>query len=135
MLLPARFVRSAAAGSLLLILATALGGCSMFSSEPSTKKGWSVWPWKAPSGQDATRYIEYQRTRSEGASGTYTLVARNTHPKRTIEGQMRTTMQISPSDMKVDSQSFVLGPNEPKKLLIYPVKYQLTYEVTAVFRD
>jgi hypothetical protein len=130
-----RFLRPAAVGSLLLILAATLAGCSMFRSEPSTKKGWSIWPWKGSAGQDATRYIEYQRTRSEGGQATYTLVARNTHPKRTIEGQMRTTMQLSPSDMKVDSQSFVLGPNEPKKLLIYPVKYQLTYEVSAVFRD
>lgn len=107
----------------------------MFGSNSSSRKSSSIWPFKGGAGQDATAYIEYQRSRSEGSDATYTLVARNTHPKRTIEGQMRTSMQISPSDMKVDSQSFVLGPNEPKKLLIYPTKYQLTYEVTAVFRD
>jgi hypothetical protein len=65
----------------------------------------------------------------------YTLIARNTHLTKTIEGRMRTTMQPSPGDVKVDSQSFTLAPSEEKKLLVYPVRIPLTYEVTAFFRE
>ena len=116
-----------------------LGGCSLFQSESSSapdKNGWSLLPWGGKSkGGDATANIEYQRTRSQGEDPLYTLIARNTHLTKTIEGQMRTTMQISPSDMKMDSQSFTLAPNEQKKLLIYPARFPLTYEVSASFRD
>ena len=125
--------------ALCLVLGLGLNGCSLFQSESSSapaKKGWSILPWGGKStGGDATANIEYQRTRSQGDDPLYTLVARNTHGTKTIEGQMRTTMQISPSDMKMDSQSFTLAPNEQKKLLVYPARFPLTYEVTASFRD
>ena len=93
-------------------------------------------PWGGKSvGGDATSYIEYQRTRAEGqAEPMYMLLARNTHMTKTIEGQMRTTLQTSPGDMKMDSQTFTLAPNEQKRLLIYPTRFPLTYEVTASFR-
>lgn len=65
----------------------------------------------------------------------YTLSARNTNLRKTIEGQMRTTMQTGPGDLKVDSQSFTLAPSEEKKLLVYPARMPLTYEVTAFFRE
>ncbi len=84
---------------------------------------------------DATPYIEYQRTRSHENEPLFTLLARNTHPTKTIEGQMRTSMQIGPGDLKVDSQAFTLGPNEQKRLLVYPTRFPLTYEVTASFRE
>jgi hypothetical protein len=132
-------LRSAARVVLVPLLAGVLGGCALFQSDepaPTAKKSWSLWPWGgSQGGGDATPYIEYQRTRSQGAEPTYTLIARNTHMKKTIVGQMRTTMQTSPGDLKVDSQSFTLAPNEPKQLLIYPVRFPLTYEVSATFRD
>lgn len=65
----------------------------------------------------------------------YSLIARNTHLTRTIEGQMRTTVQPKPGDLKMDSQSFTLGPSEEKKLLTYPARLPLSYEVTAFFRE
>jgi hypothetical protein len=124
---------------LCLVLGWGLSGCSSSQSESSSapaKKGWSILPWGGTAkGGDATANIEYQRTRSEGAEPLYTLIARNTHGSKSIEGQMRTTMQVSPSDMKMDSQSFTLAPNEQKKLLVYPARFPLTYEVTASFRD
>lgn len=94
-------------------------------------------PWGGKSvGGDATAYIEYQRTHSQGeGEQMYTLIARNTHPTKTIEGQMRTTLQTSPGDMKMDSQSFTLAPNEQRRLLVYPTRFPLTYEVTASFRE
>jgi len=65
----------------------------------------------------------------------FTLTARNTHLTKAIEGQMRTTMQPTAGDLKVDNQSFTLAPSEEKKLLIYPARIPLTYEVTAFFRE
>lgn len=133
--------------SLALGLAALLGGCSLFHSEappasaetasvPAKKKGWSILPWGGTTKpSDATPYIEYQRTHSDGDEPMYNLLARNTHPTKTIEGHMRTTMQTTPGDMKIDSQSFTLAPNEQKKLLIYPVRFPLTYEVSASFRE
>jgi len=124
--------------ALILLLAAVFGGCSLFRSEEpprSAKKGWSLWPFGGSQVTDATPSIEYQRTRSKDAEPLYTLAARNTHPTKTIEGQMRTTMQTSPGDMKMDNQSFTLAPNEQKKLLVYPARLALTYEVTANFRE
>ncbi len=122
----------------LIVCVVGLGGCSMFRSpdQPVEKKGWtSMLPWGGKStGGDATPYIEYQRTRSEGGEPMYTLLARNTHMTKTIEGQMRTTLQTAPGDMKMDSQTFTLAPNEQKRLLVYPARFPLTYEVTASFR-
>lgn len=120
-----------------LLLVAALGGCALFSSDApagSARKGWTLWPWGDSQVSDATPFIEYQRTRSVEKVPMYTLTARNTHLTKTIEGQMRTTMQTSPSDLKMDSQSFTLAPNEQKKLLVYPARLPLTYEVTATFR-
>jgi hypothetical protein len=107
------------------------------SDAPSEKRGWtSMLPWGGKSvGGDATPYIEYQRTRSEGqAEPLYTLLARNTHMTKTIEGQMRTTLETSPGDRKMDSQAFTLAPNEQRRMLVYPTRFPLTYEVTASFR-
>jgi hypothetical protein len=126
----------AACLALVPLLAAGLGGCSLLSSDepaPSAKKGWSLWPLGGGGG-DAAPYIEYQRTRSKDKEPLYTLLARNTNPKQTIVGQMRTTMETAPGDLKVDSQSFVLAPNEVKQLLVYPVRFPLTYEVSATFR-
>lgn len=126
---------------LMVGLVAVFGGCSLFHSDDSAapekkNKGWSILPWGGKAtGGDATGNIEYQRTKSDGAEPFYTLTARNTHMTRSIEGQMRTTMQTTPNDVKMDSQSFTLGPNEVKKLLIYPARFPLTYEVTASFKD
>jgi hypothetical protein len=125
--------------ALVPLVVAAFGSCSLFQSDETprqAKQGWSLWPWGgSKGGGDATGYIEYQRTRSGDREPVYTLLARNTHPKKTIVGQMRTTMQTAPGDMKVDSQSFTLAPNELKQLLVYPARFPLTYEVDATFRD
>ena len=121
------------------LLAVSWSACSFFNSDtPSSpkKKGWVTLPWGGTSRvTDATPYIEYQRTQTHDSEPISTLLARNTHPTKTIEGQMRTPMTTGPGDMKVDSQSFTLGPNEQKRLLIYPSRFPLTYEVTASFRE
>lgn len=135
------FFPIAARVALTVGVAAAFGGCSLFHSDDAAapekkKKGWSILPWGGKAtGGDATGYIEYQRSKSDGSEPLYTLTARNTHMTRSIEGQMRTTMQTTPNDMKMDNQSFTLGPNEVKKLLIYPARFPLTYEVTASFKD
>ena len=127
--------------TLALALAITLCGCSLFHSDepaPAKKKsGWtSLLPWGGKAvGGDGTPYLEYQRTRSKESETLYTLLVRNTHPSRTIQGNMRTTMETAPGDLKVDSQSFTLGPNEQKRLLVYPTRFQLTYEVTASFQE
>ena len=105
---------------------------------PQKKKKGGIWPFgeRSTKGVDATSYIEYQRSRStEGTETLYTLTARNTNLSKTIEGTMRTTMETGPGDMKMDTQSFTLGPAEQKKLLVYPTRFAPTYEVTATFRD
>ena len=120
-----------------------LGGCSLFHADDApvsaapAKKGWtSILPWGGTSGGgDATPYIEYHRTRTNEGVPMYTLTAHNSHLTKTIQGQMRTSMETGPGDMKVDSQSFTLTPNEEKKLLVYPARFPLTYEVTASFRE
>ena len=117
-----------------MLVAAVLSGCSASSADGATaspRKRWSLWPWGGAK-RDATAYIEYQRTKKDAL---YILTARNTHLTRTIEGQMRTMMQTGPGDLKVDSQSFTLGPSVEKKLLIYPARLPLTYEVTAAFKD
>jgi hypothetical protein len=123
----------------LLIVAASFSACSLFQSDDSDgskKHGWMSLPFGGSSKvTDATPYLEYQRKQSnEGGEAMLTLFVRNTHSSKTIDGQMRTTMTINPGDMKVDSQNFTLGPNEQKRLLIYPARYPLTYEVTAAFR-
>ena len=120
-------------------MAASLGACSFFHSDDSDgpkKHGWMSLPFGGSSKvTDATPYLEYQRKQSnEGGEAVLTLFVRNTHSSKTIDGQMRTTMTIGPGDMKVDSQNFTLGPNEQKRLLIYPARFPLTYEVTAAFR-
>lgn len=123
----------------LLGLSATLGGCALFHSDATAdkpeKKGWSLLPWGGKAtGGDATPNIEYQRTKTDGSEPMYTLLARNTHLSKTIEGQMRTTMQTTPNDVKMDTQTFTLAPSEQKKLLIYPARFPLTYEVTASFK-
>jgi len=122
----------------ILLLAAALGGCSLFHSDDAgapKKRGWMSLPFGGSSKvTDATPYLEYQRKQSNEGEAMLTLYVRNTHATKTIDGQMRTTMTTGPGDMKVDSQTFTLGPNEQKRLLIYPARFPLTYEVTASFR-
>lgn len=123
----------------LLALAISLGGCS--SSEPASgtasKKGFSVWPFhggeKGP--EDATSVLEYQRRKGEGESPIYQLFARNTHPTKTVEGQIRFTLDEGANQSKVESESFTLGPNEEKKLFVYPTQTHVTYEVSAFFKQ
>ena len=112
---------------LTLLLAVLLGGCSLLEAP---KK------WIGKKGpEDATSYLEYQRTRGESEKSNYALLARNTHQTKAIEGDIRTTIETAPGETKVDTEHFTLGPNETKKLLVYPDKYRLTYEVTAVFKE
>lgn len=118
-----------------LLAAALLVGCASDETASSGGGGWSLWPWDVSKAADATANIEYQRTRTEGKEPMYNLIVRNTHLTKTIEGRMETTMQPRPGDVKVDSQSFTLSPSEEKKLLTYPVRMPLTYEVTAFFRE
>jgi hypothetical protein len=127
----------------LWCFAALLSGCSTSGSSGGAsasekKKGWtSLLPWGGKAvGGDATPYLEYQRTREEGKTEPlYTLFVRNTHMTGTIEGEMRTTLETGPGDMKMDNQAFTLAPNEQKRLLVYPSRFPLTYEVTASFRE
>lgn len=128
--------------ALALLLAGACGGCASSHSEAPAKpqkRAWyspaNLWPWRGSTKpQDATAHLEYHRTRSEKEGGLYTLTARNSHPTKTVVGQMRTTMETAPNQLTLDAQSFTLGPNEEKRLLVYPSRFRLSYEVTAVFR-
>ncbi len=135
-----RSLLSRSAGLASVILAAAsLGACSLFHSDESDapkKHGWMSLPFGGSSKvTDATPYLEYQRKQSnESGEAMLTLFVRNTNASKTIDGQMHTTMTIGPGDLKVDSQNFTLAPNEQKRLLIYPARYPLTYEVTAAFR-
>jgi hypothetical protein len=124
---------------LLLLLTITLGGCSLFhvstpADAPQKKKGFTLWPFGQESG-DATPYLEYRRTRSEGETPVYALTARNSHQTKTITGQIRTTLDTVPNESKVVSDTFTLAPNEEKKLLVYPVNSRVTYEVTATFKE
>lgn len=134
------FVGRAVWLALILAMAGVLSACSSSkgTAAPEKKKGWtSLLPWGGKAvGGDATPYIEYQRTKMEGKTEPlYTLFARNTHMTKTIAGSMRTTLETAPGDMKMDSQEFTLAPNELKRLLVYPARFPLTYEVTASFQD
>jgi hypothetical protein len=118
-----------------LILAAALSGCSMLSSDASgQKKGFTLWPFGEQSGEDATAYLEYQRTLEKGTKPSYTVSARNTHVSRTISGQLRTTTEGSAYATQIHSESFTLLPNEQKPVLTYPANTRVTYEVTATFQ-
>jgi hypothetical protein len=127
----------------VLLLAVALSGCSLFhhddpapsSGTTTTKKGHSIWPLGQRGPVDATAFLEYQRTRSESDKANYTLLARNTHLTKTIEGDIRTTLETAANETKVDTEHFTLAPNETKKLLIFPQDTHLTYEVSAFFKE
>ncbi|MEP6672715.1 MAG: hypothetical protein ABJF10_26360 [Chthoniobacter sp.] len=127
-----------------LLLLLALSGCSMFESEasmqlhepPPPKKKDSAW-WKLGNSgpQDATASLEYQRMHSETDKSLVALVVRNTHLNKTIEGDMRTTIETGSNESKVDTIHFVLAPNDSKKVLVYPASIHMTYEVTAFFKE
>jgi hypothetical protein len=128
----------------LLSAALLLCGCSLFHHDaPVTgggtpvpaKKSFSLWPLGHSGPEDATGYLEYQRTRSGTDKANYTLVARNTHLTKTIEGDIRTTVETAVNETKVDTEHFTLAPNESKKLLTFPEHTHLTYEVSAFFKE
>jgi hypothetical protein len=72
---------------------------------------------------------------SEKDKSLIALVVRNTHPSKTVEGDVRTTIETGPGQSKVDNMHFSLGPSDSAKLLVYPASTQLTYEVSAVFKE
>lgn len=84
---------------------------------------------------DATPYLEYERVRSESDKTSFNLFARNTHLSKTIEGDIRTTLETGPNETKVDTTHFTLGPQETKKLAVYPDSVHMTYEVSAFFKE
>ena len=102
---------------------------------PPAKKGFSLWPSGHRGPVDATGFLEYQRTRSESNRANYTLVVRNTHLTKTIDGDIRTTVETAVNETKVDTEHFTLAPNETKRLIVYPESTHLTYEVTAYFKE
>ena len=127
--------------NIALLLVVALSGCSLFRSDepaqaqtPPPKKKSSFWLLGNRGPQDATAYLEYQRTRAGADKSQYALLVRNTHVTKAIEGDLRTTIETGPNESKVDTTHFALAPNETKKLLVYPATTQLTYEVTAFFK-
>ncbi len=99
------------------------------------KKGLSLWPLGKSGPVDATAFLEYQRGRSATDKTNYTLVVRNTHLNKTIEGDIRTTVETASNETKVDTEHFTLAPNEAKKLLTFPEHTHLTYEVSAFFKE
>ncbi len=118
-----------------LFLAATLSGCAMLGFDSTEKnRGLSLWPFGESRGEDATAYLEYQRTRGKGEKARYTVMAHNTHATRTITGQIRTTTEVMVGGTRVDSQVFTLRPNEQKQVLTYPVNARVTYEVTATFQ-
>jgi len=124
----------------MLLLVVMLSGCSLFhKDEPApnstAKKKSSWWPLAHHGPTDATPYLEYRRTRAEDEKAMYALFVRNTHQSKTVEGEIRTTIETATNETTVDTSHFTLGPNETKKLLVYPDKFHLTYEVTANFRE
>jgi hypothetical protein len=60
---------------------------------------------------------------------------RNTHSNKAVVGDIRMTIEIGPGESKVDTTHFTLAPNETKRLLVYPKTTQLSYEVTASFKE
>jgi hypothetical protein len=130
----------------LLTIIVLLSGCSMFhhdapasndsaATATTTKKGFSLWPFGHSGPVDATPYLEYQRVRSQSDKSTFNLFARNTHVSKTIEGDIRTTLETGPNETKVDTTHFTLAPQETKKLAVYPDNLHLTYEVSAFFKE
>jgi len=127
--------------NIALLLVVALSGCSLFQSDETAqtqtappKKKSSFWLGdRAP--RDATAYLEYQRMHSDTDKSLYALFVRNTHLNKAIEGDIRTTIETGPGESKVDTTHFTLAANETKKLLVYPKTTQMTYEVTAVFKE
>lgn len=125
----------------LLLAAVAFSGCSFFHHEdtaegtPAPKKKSSILSFVRGGPRDATPYLEYQRMHSETDKSLVALVIRNTHPKKTIEGDVRTTIETGPNESKVDTTHFALGPSDSKKLLVFPSNVHLSYEVTAVFKE
>jgi len=84
---------------------------------------------------DATSFLEYQRVRSDTDKGSYILIARNTHLTKSVEGDIRTTMETAPGETKSDTTHFTLAPQETKKLVVFPEHTILTYEVSAFFKQ
>jgi len=131
-----------ARSSFVLFLVVLLSGCSLFHrKDPPPPQGTvaakktSLWPFGKHGPLDATPYLEYRRSHSETETSMLTLSARNTLPTKTIEGEIRTTIETSANETKVDSAHFTLAPNETKVLLVYPERYHLTYEVSAFIRE
>ncbi len=109
---------------------------SQGAADTGASKGMFSWWPKGKSGpQDATEYLEYQRVHSEKDKALTALFMRNTHLNKSIEGDIRTTIEIGPGQSKVDDMHFSLGPNETKKVLVYPANTRMTYEVSAVFKQ
>jgi hypothetical protein len=128
--------------SVTLLLVVLLGGCSLFHKDDSgpagpqtVKKKSSWWPLAKGGPKDATPYLEYRRTRSDDDKSMYALFVRNTSPTKGVEGEIRTTIETAANETTVDTSHFSLGPNETKRLLVYPDKFHLTYEVTAFFKE
>jgi hypothetical protein len=126
----------------LLLLALALGGCSLFapdtpaqSQQPPPKKNSAWWKLGSHGPQDATAYLEYQRMHSETDKALVALVVRNTHLTKSIEGDIRTTIETGSNESKVDNIHFSLSPNDSKKMLVYPASIHMTYEVNAFFKE
>ncbi len=120
----------------------ALSGCSMFQSDapapaqpaPKKKSAW-WWPLGSHGPRDATAYLEYQRKHSESDKSLVALYVRNTHPTKAIEGDVRTTIETGPGESKVDNTHFSLGPSDSKKIFVYPATTQMSYEVSAFFKE
>lgn len=124
-----------------LLIAFTLCGCSLWpwggddNGAAPKKKSSSFWPLGHKGPQDATEYLEYQRVHSEKDKSLIALVVRNTHASKTVEGDVRTTIETGPNESKVDNMHFSLGPNDTAKLLVYPASTHLTYEVSAFFKE
>ena len=125
-----------------LLLFVALSGCSLFHGDepaqaqgapPKKKLSLSSLVNRGP--QDATPYLEYQRVHSETDKSLVGLVVRNTHPTKSIEGDVRTTIETGANESKVDTTHFALAPADSKKLLVFPASTHLSYEVTAFFKE
>ena len=109
------------------------GSASTDGGAPKKKFSW--WPMGNKGPQDATEYLEYQRVHSEKDKNLTALFIRNTHLNKPVEGDIRTTIETGPNESKVDNMHFYLGPNETKKVLVYPTSTRLTYEVSAFFKQ
>jgi hypothetical protein len=110
-----------------LFLVIALSGCSLFHRDETAHT--------QAAHKDATAYLEYQRMHTDGDKSLYALFVRNTHLNKAIEGDIRTTIETGVGESKVDTTHFALAPNETKKLLVYPKTTQMSYEVTAFFKE